>query len=293
MKDHQIQAIRVNYHDKPINLGLIRNDLDKCNSFVGSLRAVDELNKTFRTSARLIRSEVADDLLTRGKYLRLLEEYSPFAVGAIVAHEERGSGSYKSRPFGDEVRYSAPYDVAKKVSQDVNMATGRSKDETDSVLVITNPTLDDLTIDVKDENYKRSPQCYVILVNIKIDVPEDRIRLVNNFPSNCGWYQSDNDLAIPTGKEVGESRNARYLARFQKPVHHSGSLAWDPVIPHSGTYVGLIFRSALLEEDFYPARKGIVMAPVDTKGIVVEIPDEDLKKLVERSTWKKFVSFFR
>lgn len=280
----------IKYQGKPITLGLIRKDFDKCNSFLESLKLVDQLNRDHNTSVRLIRPEVADDILTKGEYLRLLEEYSPFAVGAIVAHEERAVGSYRSRPFTDEVRYHAPYEVSTSTS--VIMKTGRFKDETDVALIITNPTLDDLTIEVDDKMYKRCPQGYCIVKKVTIKVPDERIDQVEHFPSKCGWYVS-NRLAIPTGSEVKQSTDARYLARFQKPVHHSGSLAWDPVIPYSGTYVGLVFRSALPEESFYPAGKGIVMAPVDVKGIVVEIPDQDLEKLIEKSKWKKFVDFLK
>jgi len=286
----KMQTTTIKYQSEPITLGLIRKDFDKCNSFLESLKLVDQLNRNHNTSVRLIRPEVADDILTREGYLRLLEEYSPFAVGAIVAHEERASGSYKSRPFNDKVRYHAPFEVSTNTS--VIMITGRFKGETDAALVIMNPTLDDLTIDVDDKMYKRCPQGYSISKKVTIKVPDERIKQVKHFPSECGWYKP-NGLAIPTGCKVEESRDARYLARFQKPVHHSGSLAWDPVIPYSGTYVGLVFRSALPEEDFYPAGKGIVMAPVDVKGIVVEIPNEDLEKLVEKPRWRKFVDFFR
>jgi len=292
MTKTEIQTTRATYQGEPVNLGLIRRELDKYNSLEGSLRVVDEFNRKHRASVSLIRPEVADELLTKRKYLRLLKEYSPFPVGAIVAHEGRAVGSYESKPFSDEISYS-DYDVANSISQNVELVTGPFKGKSDSALVIINPTLDDLTIDVMDEAYKRDPVCYNIVKSIKIDCSDERIQQVTDFPSNCGWYKV-NGLAIPIGREVEESEeDARYLARFQKPVHHSGSLAWDPVIPYSGTYVGLVFRSALPEEDFYGAGEGIVMAPVDTKGIVVEIPEKDLRKGFEKLTWRKFVDFFR
>lgn len=261
MVKEEIKLLNVDYDGQTIALGVIRKELDKYHSFVGSLTEVDRLNKRCGTSVRLIRPEVADYILMRGKYINLLKDYSPFAVGAIVAHEERANYSSNDRQFGKEVCFYTS-------NQTVSLTTGKHKGEIASVLVITNPTLDDLIITGGKS------------VDIRVVVPPERIKVLGEFPSKCGWYFTDPETAIPAGREVEETKDARYLGRFQKPKRNIPG--WDPVIPNRGTYVGPIYRSALSEDDFYPAGKGVIMAPMDTKGIVVEILNSDLGKLEEK-----------
>ena len=255
MKMTNIKTINIRYHDEKRTLGLFEQKLSAEDSFVGSLEFVDRFNKKYGVHTHLIDPELADYVLNHTNAESIVD-YSPFMVNAVIGYEGRVDGSFKSKPLGVEISFY-------QGDRTVIFPTKNYADREDTALFVKGLDLERVVIDGK---------------NIKLEFPAKDI-VATPFPSSNGWYSLDGEKSIPYITECdGAKESARFIIRRQKPQHHSGSLAWDPVIPFSGEYVGPIYRCAP-KENAELASRAFKAEPTATEGIVIEISDRDLKML--------------
>ena len=170
-------------------------------------------------------TKVADAALTVGEAWGRLPA---FAVDAVIAYGKPGARLDEGVEFSVEGMPS------------VVLATGRYKGRTDVGLVALGLS----PADIKDDGK-----------SVILDIPDDRLIEVPDFPSSDGWYMPHERTGVPHGKGVKASEEARFLWRLD-----------------DSPYVGLLVRSAERLN-----RRSIYASCVASArfGVVAEVPERD------------------
>lgn len=153
-----------------------------------------------------------------------------------IAYENPGT------KLGNEVVFAANDEPR------VVLATHKYKGEMDVALV---------ALDVTSADFKKDRDV------ITLDIPENRLVVVPDFPRLDGWYMPHAETGVPHGRKVEESTDARYLYRS------TGS-----------SYVGLWVYNNI----YYCKRRQcvyVVCRASDELGVVAEVPKVDIAKIKE------------
>lgn len=189
-------------------------------------RAVNRLNQQHGTSLSVIRPHTADALLNgwrdRGGFAPL-----PFSTGAIIAYEA------PAKRLGGHIIFRRPAEPR------VVLPTYHYRGERGIALM----TL------MLEEDFKPEERG-----SLRIEVPENRIVPVEDFPAASGWYCQDAATTVPSGPAVGPSAEARFLWRQEGP------------------YVGPLVR------DIYPEEIHALYSLFARFGVAVEMNGRDEAK---------------
>jgi hypothetical protein len=156
-------------------------------------------------------------------------------VDASIAYEKPGT------KLGEEIVFSLEGEPR------VVMKTGRYEGEKVVALV---------TLGLRTKDFKKDGNSVVL------DVFEDRLVPVPNFPATSGWYMPHNRTGVPHGSEVEESPDARYL--------HKWGIS---------SYVGPLFRE--VDADGCNLRQYVVaFSKASWKyAVVAEVPGQETAKI--------------
>ncbi len=228
---HQIhgkELLRVNVAGQKKNIVVLRG-----NSSIKLFEAhplVEGFNAEHGTNLKVVSYNVADVAQTVGETWRSLPAY---AVDASIAYEKPG------KKLGNEIVFAARNEPR------VVLATGKYKGEKDVALVAQGLSSADFK---KDRN------------SIILDIPENRLIVVPNFPDVDDWYMPHAETGVPTGGKVAQNSDARYLYGL-----------------NDSSYVGLLAR----DDDLNDWGQGV---DVDCRasgrfGVVAEVPVFDVPKI--------------
>ena len=227
---HQIhgkELLRVNVAGQKKNIVVLRG-----NSSIELFEAhplVEGFNAEHGTNLKVVSYNVADVAETVGETWRSLSAY---AVDASIAYEKLGT------KLGKEIVFAAEGEPR------IILETGKYKGEKDVALVAQG---------LSSADFKREGN------SIFLDIKDDRLVVVKDFPSLDGWYMPHPETGVPTGGKVDhQSPAARYL--------------WTL----NASYVSLLVRGAV-----YVGRRG-VFADLRSSGrfwVVAEVPVLDIPKI--------------
>ncbi len=192
---HGKELVRLPFRDQTRNL-VVLSGRDSTSIF-DAHQTVEAFNTQHRTNLRVVPHNVADFALNIGDTWRSLTSSMSFIVDATIAYEKPGT------KLGEEIVCS--YEGEPKVV----MATGKYKGEKDVALV---------TLGLSANDFKKEDNSVVL------DISDDRLIVVPNFPAESGWYMPHNRTGVPHGREVEESLDARYLSK-RDFSSYAGSLA--------------------------------------------------------------------
>jgi len=184
---HGKELIRLQFRDQTRNI-VVLSGRDSTSIF-DAHQTVESFNTRHRTNLRVVPHNVADFALNVGVPGRNLASIFGFIVDATIAYEKPGT------KLGEEIVFSLEGEPK------VVMATGKYKGEKDVALV---------TLGLSANDFKKEDNSVVL------DISDDRLIVVPNFPANSGWYMPHNRTGVPHGREVEESLNARYLSRWYR-----------------------------------------------------------------------------
>lgn len=239
-----MRKVRFGFGDEPKILGLFdKSGFKEGLPFAGILPAIDRLNNEHRTNVRLVSAVVADHALNDGtETWKALRHSSPFLVDAAIGYERPGAG------FGTEIVFHT------EGKPRVLLATGRYMGEKNAALAVLGLSASDWKQDGED---------------IRLDVPENRLVLVENFPPESGWYKPKGETTVPQGDRAKCSSDTRYLRRINAP--YVGFLGRDIYVVTSGR----------LWDGASAVGRGQVRADLQMSsrlGLAVEIPEADVAK---------------
>ncbi len=226
----QMKTTRFELNGKPITVCVLRKFNDRI-PLLETPGAVKATNAEYGTNFRLISHRALNHLLTKTSNWKEVREVFPCVAGEGLAYEKSGT------KLGNQIVF------AEEGEPRVIISTGKYKGEKGIALVVPELTADDIQRDGKD---------------IVIAVPEARLVVVPDFPSEDGWHMPHAETGIPNGKEVGHSDEARYLWR------------------RDSSYVGLPVRNGN-----YGDRQYVVAGygPSNGLGVAVEVPEGDAAKI--------------
>ncbi len=230
-----MKTTRFELNGKPITVGVLRkfNDRERI-PLLEAPGAVKAVNAEYGTNLRLISHRALNHLLTKTDNRREIREVFPCPAGEGLTYEKPGT------KLGDQIVF------AEEGEPRVILSTGKYKGEKGIALVVPELTADDIQKDGKD---------------IVIAVPDTRLVIVQNFPSEDGWYMPHEETGIPNGTLVGYSEEARFLRR------------------RNSSYVGLPVRGDYNYDD--DGRQYVVAdyGPSNSRGVAVEVPEGDAAKI--------------
>ncbi len=226
---HGKELLKVNVQGQPRNLVVLRGG--ESTRLFDAHPLVEGFNAEHRTGLSVVSHKVADAALNDRKTWRSLRA---FPVDASIAYEKPGT------ELGNEIVSSiggAPRVV---------LATGRFKGERDVALVALGLSAKDFK---KDGN------------SVVLDISEDRLILVPNFPGPDGWYLPHEPTGVPHGVEESASPDARCLYRSS-----------------NSPYVGVLVRGA---NGFYDRDYVYALYWASGRfGVVAEVPEADVAKIM-------------
>jgi len=226
---HGKELLKVQVQGEPKNLVVLRGN--GSTKLFDAHPLVEGFNAEHGTSLTVISHKVADVALNVGETWRSLPA---FAVDASIAYETHGT------KLGKEIVFSSEGEPR------VVLATGKYKGERDVALV---------TLGVSSADFKKDGDSLVL------DIPENRLVVVPNFPGPDGWYMPHSETGVPHGKEVEESSDARYLYRL-----------------NDSSYVGLLVRGG--SGNCYDGRNVLADYLASNRfGVVAEAPEGDAAKI--------------
>lgn len=247
----QMRTTTFQFEGKPATIGVLRScDENGRPPLLKILRLIRATNSEYGTSLRLAGNRALDHLLTsscKAKDLRLenvlgrnrhrnyneIQEVFPCVTGEAATYEKPGT------KFGKQVVF------AEKDGPRLIFPTWGYEGEEGIALVALGLTTRDIKKDGKD---------------IILSVPESRLIVVPDFPSENGWHMPHPETGIPHGQKVHCSIKSRELYRL------------------NSSYVGLPYRS---NSSHYTALFVHLDRPFGGFGIAVEVPEEDAAKIEE------------
>jgi hypothetical protein len=154
------------------------------------------------------------------------------AVDASIAYEGPG------KRLGREIVFAAENEPR------VVLETGRYQGASDIALIAFGLTSDD---------FKKDGTA------VQLDISDDRLIAVPDFPAASGWYKPHGKTGIPCGNEVGAGPEARWLDRMDT------------------SYVGIVVRT-----DLFTHNVNATVKPSEKKlGVVAEVPENEAWRIEE------------
>ena len=230
---HGKELVGLQFRDQTRNI-VILSGRDSTSAF-DAHQTVESFNTRHGTNLRIVPHNVADFALSVGDTWRSLASCFGFTVDATIAHEKPGT------KLGEKIVFSLEGEPK------VVMATGKYKGEKDVALV---------TLGLSANDFKKEDN------SIVLDISDDRLIVVPNFPAESGWYMPHNRTGVPHGREVEESLDARYLNKNYR-----------------SSYVGPLVRS--VDADGCNLRQYVVaFSKASWKyAVVAEVPEGDTAKI--------------
>lgn len=227
-----MKTTRFELNGKPVTVGVLRkfNDRERI-PLLETPGAVKAANAEYGTNLRLISHKVLNHLFTKTDNGREIREVFPCPAGEGLAYEKAGTR------LGNQIVF------AEKGEPRVIISTGKYKGEKGIALVVPELTAEDIQKDGKD---------------IVIAVPDTRLVVVPDFPSEKGWYMPHEETGIPSGEKVEYSEKARHLWR------------------RDSSYVGLPVRGDYI---YYWRGVDAYYGPSYRIGVAVEVPEGDAAKI--------------
>ena len=219
---HGTELLRLHLQGQPKHLVVLR-DSGKTRLF-DAHPLVERFNRRHGTGLSVVSHEVADAAVKE-----IFIKLPSFAVDASIAYEKPGVG------LGDAIVFST------KSGRRTVLATCGYRGQKDIALVVLGLGLED---------FKREGKAFVL------DIPEERLIAVPDFPDCSGWYMPHPRTGVPHGQGVRERPDARYLYR------------------HDSSYVGLLVRHAYSGQ----SRQLIdtLCKASNAFGVVAQVPDADV-----------------
>jgi hypothetical protein len=231
---HGKELLKIQVQGQPKNLVVLRGN--GSTKLFDAHPLVEGFNAEHSTKLTVVSHKVADVILTVGGTWRRLRA---FAVDASIAYETPGT------KLGKEIVFSA------KNEPRVVLATGKFKGEKNVALV---------SLGLASTEFKKDGN------SITLDIPENRLILVPNFPGPNGFYLPHAETGVPHDEQVDQSSDARCLYR------------------NDSSYVGLLVRYVY----FHSYRQNVLASRRAScrLGVVAEVPEGDIakiEKLIARS----------
>jgi len=222
------------HHGRTERVGVFRkfNIADRL-PLIDALERVRRFNLEHGTSATIITPKAADIVLSEPA-LGFSFAPSPLLTNSIIAYEA------PEQRLGKEIVY------ADKEHPRVILPTGRYAGASGIALVAISLTPTDFRLDVRREDG---------INDLWLDICDDRLMAVENFPAQNGWYVPDAKTGVPAGDRRVDSDAARDLWRIPGPI------------------IGPVFRDIdertvlVMHDLFYRA------------GVVIDIPRNDFEKV--------------
>lgn len=249
----RMKIIVIEHNRKKYTLGIMPST---SSSFLNEHRLVARLNDQYGTGMKIISPAVADHLLAERR--KKVDKYTPFMTNAVIAYNGatwtgKNTGYVKGvqdEKLDSEIKDSnnKPYVDWPKRSK-IRVCTGKHEGKQGVAIMIPNVTVSDFRIETKEG----------CLEEVVLDVPEERVECVENFPTHYDVVMDDN-----------------------------ATIAFRQI----GNYVGPIYRCAP-KQKAHLLGQTVVMGPIERKALIVEISDEDLEKFQGKSAWKRVKEYFK
>ena len=249
------ELIKLSVQDKPKNLVVLRGN--GSSRLFEAFPLVEAFNAEHKTNLTVLSHDVADvSIDTVHVWMKL----PGFATDASIAYEVPGI------PFGNEVVFNSQGEPK------VVFATGSHKGEKDAALVASGMTSADISYTMGGKTRTLKEMLHAdgieslldtdlkIVSEIILNIPDERLKIVPRFPDASGWHTPHVGTGVPSGKNVKESPDARYLFRLGGSPY-VGILAR---LAHSGTLRKYVDASQCASHRF---------------GVVAEVPDQDIGKM--------------
>jgi hypothetical protein len=227
---HGKELLKVQVQGQPKNLVVLRGSNGSTMLF-DAHPLVEAFNAEHGTNLAVVSHKVADVACTVGDTWRSLPA---FAVDASIAYEKPGTR------LGSEIVFSVEGEPR------VVLATGKFKGEKDVALV---------TLGVSAADFKKDGDSLVL------DIPENRLVVVPDFPGPDGLYMPHSETGVPHGKKAEGNPDARYLYRL-----------------NDSSYLGLLVRGGNWG-DSDGRDVGAIYQASDRFGVVAEVPEGDAAKI--------------
>lgn len=227
---------------------------------------VDRFNQTNGTGIRLARPRVTDALIRtmvprEDIFGEVLERYPHFPTIAAIVYEKAGV-RFSAEVVFDYVEFDSkrPRDAGHSPPGPKIVFTVPPAFRGESGIALVIPELVIADFD-KGRN------------EVRLQVPEDRIVVVRDFPAQDGWYVPDPRTGVPQGAKQESrwrSREAKSLSR----VGGRGSL----IDKEEGAYVGSLASGIIIAWPSGDLCLGAYYAPYSETWVVVEVPEKDIAK---------------
>ncbi len=196
---------------------------------------VESFNAAHGTALRVVPPDVADVALNAGESWRSLAPCFSFAVDASIAYEKPGTR------LGEEIVCSLAGEPR------VALATGKYAGEKNIALA---------AIGLSAKDFRKEGN------GIVLDISDDRLIPIPDFPAQSGWYTPHDLTGVPHGKEVEEGPAARYLQR------------WG-----NSSYAGLLVREVDAEGCDLRQYVDANSKASWKRAVVAEVPERDAGKI--------------
>ncbi len=194
----------------------------------------------------IVPNDINDRILTETtdeQYLSLRQNY-PVWTGTLVIYEA------PDKKFGEQVVFSWK-DIHTKVNYSISfLVPEQFQGKTNCALVIEHPDFEIKTVGENEYEIKSLGE----------------IRLLESFPKENGWYNTDPETKIPIGEPVKESEDARHFWRLDSA--YIGSVA------RVGVFYGR--RRGAGAYDYW-SDSGVVLFPVSSDQLSVSGSESDPK----------------
>ncbi len=193
--------------------------------------AIRSFNEENGTRIAMLSHETADRILRTFMWKGISDAF-PSPVDTAIAYERPG------RRIRDEIVLSHREVLASEKEPRVILATtGQAKGLKNVAIMVPSITADDI---------RKKRNSYII------EVPEERLIIVPDFPKTNGWFEISSDTMLGLSMESSESRD-RYLWRRE------------------GRYVGLVVRDNYYVDCNHGQMIEAYHCPNNLLGVAVEI----------------------
>jgi len=174
---------------------------------VEAYRAVKDFNDRNGTALAVIRPGTVD-ALTRDGHWQFFVDCNYFITDALIAYEAPG------KQLGDTVAFAID-------GRRLVVPTGNAKGMKDVAIVAFNLSADSFAQEGRDT---------------LVDIPADRLVVLERFPANTGWYHTANPHSLPQGDQV-------------KSLQDQDTMAIRYLWRSSDAFVGPLVRDIRVEGD--------------------------------------------
>ena len=253
MKNKISKIASFNVNGKSVNIGLIK--INDSLGFIDSYKMIEKFNQDHKTNIKMISFQVAYQIVSKNssEALKISDNFCYyFPVDAVIGY------SGERRELGQNIEFlwsltpPSGADMTPTENLILSMPTGKYKDEKSAAIMYTN---------LNSSSFVYEPR------GMRINKPDNKIILLENFPFAEGWYAIDEKTGMPNGKQVSSKTDGAVFLEV-----------------HDGSFISPIYMSlcdSLYLNAPYQERLDLSNHKWNQKSntMLVEIPDEDLTKL--------------